>query len=235
MKRLAVVVLLSFSMFASAQTCERPKDSSGSGIASQSDEARLAFLSKLLLEESGRAYAWRLSWGATFGALTIAQLSVLSVVGKGDQPDWYWGAVSSAIGVAFTILDPPEVLEAGPIYAQRARVVPEGERCKLIAEGERLLEQGAVHEEDSVAWYLHAGNILLNVGVGLLLWLAYDHLVTGLVNAGVGAAVGEATMFTAPTHLISGWKQYRNGEKPPAVTFHVIPAAGPGVGVLLTF
>lgn len=235
MKRWAVVVLLSCSTFAAAQTCERPKDSSGTGVASQNDEARLAFLSRLLLEESGRAYAWRFGWGATYGALTIAQLSVMSVVDKGDQPDWYWGALTSAIGVAFTLLDPPEVLEAGPLYAQRAKVVPEGERCKLIAEGERLLEQGAAHEEDSVAWYFHAGNILLNVGVGLLLWLAYDHLVTGLVNAGVGAAVGEATMFTSPTHLISGWKQYRKGEKPPAVTFHVIPTAGPGVGVLLTF
>ena len=235
MKRLALLVLLSCSTFATAQTCEKPKDSGASSVAAQSDEARLAFLSKLLLEESGRVTAWRLGWGATYGALTIAQLSVMSAVSKDDQPDFYWGAVTSAIGVAFTVLDPPEVLEAGPLYAQRARVVPEGERCKLIAEGERLLEQGASHEQDSVAWYLHAGNILLNAGVGLLLWLGYHHMESGLVNAGIGAAVGEATMFTAPTHLISGWKRYRLGEAPPAVTFHVIPTAGPGVGVLLTF
>lgn len=235
MKRLALAVLLSCSSFASAQTCDRPKDSASSSVAAQSDEARLAFLSQLLLEESGRAYAWRLGWGATYGALTAAQLAVMPLFTREEQPDWYWGALSTAVGVAFTVLDPPEVLTAGPLYAQRAKVVPEGERCKLIAEGERLLEQGAAHEQDSVAWYLHVGNVLLNVGVGLVLWLGYQHLTSGLVNAAVGTAIGEATMFTSPTHLISGWKKYRLGEAPPAVTFHVIPTAGPGLGVLMTF
>ncbi len=235
MKRLVLAVVLSCSTFALAQTCERPHDSSPSSVAAQSDEARLAFLSKLLLEESGRAYAWRLGWGATYGVLTVVQLGVMQLFTKEEQPDWYWGALSTAVGVAFTLLDPPEVLEAGPRYAQRAKVVPEGERCKLIAEGERLLEQGAAHEQDSVAWYLHAGNILFNVGLGLVLGLGYQRWISGAINMGVGAAIGEATIFTSPTHLISGWQRYRLGESPPAVTFHVIPTAGPGIGVLLTF
>ena len=256
MRRLAVLVVLSCSTFALAQTCERPKDSAPSSVAAQSDEARLSFLSKLLLEESGRAYAWRLGWGATYGVLTVAQLALIQAfpreepnddpllealgspaVGRPTQPqaDMIWGALSTAIGVAFTVFDPPEVLEAGPLFAQRAKVVPESERCKLIAEGERLLEQGASHEQDSVAWYLHAGNILLNVGFGLVLGLGYQRWTSGLINMGVGSAIGEATMFTSPTHLISGWKRYRLGESPPAVTFHVIPTAGPGVGVLVRF
>lgn len=235
MKRLVLAVLLSGSTLAFAQTCERPKDSSPSGVAAQSDEARLAFLSKLLLEESHRAYAWRLGWGATYSVLTIAQLGVMQLFTQEEQPDWYWGALSTAVGVAFTLLDPPEVLEGGPVYAQKAKVVPEVERCKLIAEGERMLEQGAAHEQDSVAWYIHAGNILFNVGLGLVLGLGYQRWTSGLINMGVGSAIGEATMFTSPTHLIGGWKQYRHGESPPKVTFHVIPTAGPGVGVLLTF
>ena len=271
MRRIVVALALWCSLMAQAQeeappappaqpappaSCERPGDASAQGIAGHSDTARLAFLSKLLLEESGRARNWMLGWGATYGVLTAAQLALLPVfprqepnddpilralgsplVGKPTQPqaDMYWGAVSTAIGVAFTLLDPPEVLEAGPLFAQRVRAATPDQTCTLIAEGERLLAAGAEHEQSATAWYLHVGNVLLNAGVGLVLGLGYNRWTPGLINLGVGVLVGEATLFTAPTHLVSGWKKYRQGEAPPAVTFHLVPAAGPGLGLLVRF
>ena len=270
MNRFVVAVALSWALAAQAQeevpvpasepspvvACERPKDASAHGVAAQSDAERLAFLSKLLLEESGRSRAWILGWGATYGVLTVAQLALIPVfpgsepnddallkalhspqVGKPTQPqaDMIWGAVSTGVGVAFTLLDPPEVLEAGPLFAERAKRATPEQTCKLIAEGERLLSQGAEHELSSTAWYLHIGNVLLNVGVGLVLGLGYQRWTMGLINAGVGSVVGEATLFTAPTQLVSGWERYRRGESPPKVTFHVIPTAGPGLGLLVRF
>lgn len=268
MRRIVVAVALSWALVAQAQeeaplevsapvlSCERPKDASSRGVASQSDAERLAFLSKLLLEESGRARAWILGWGATYSVLTVAQLSLIQVFPRQEpnddallkaigsplvgtptnpQADMIWGAVSTGVGVAFTLLDPPEVLEAGPLFSERARVATPEQTCKLIAEGERLLSQGAEHELSSTAWYLHVGNVLLNVGFGLVLALGYNRWTPGLINAGVGIAVGEATLFTAPTHLVSGWDRYRQGETPPKVTFHLIPTAGPGLGLLVRF
>jgi hypothetical protein len=51
----------------------------------------------------------------------------------------------------------------------------------------------------------------------------------------VGVAIGEATIFTSPQHLISGWKHYREGGQAQAVQLHVVPTAGPGLGLVLTF
>lgn len=235
MRRIAVAVALSCSLVAQGQTCERPRDASAQGVAAQSDEARLAYLSRLLLEESGRARTWTLGWGATYGLLGVAQLAVMPLFTREEQPDWYWGAASTLVGLAFTLLDPPEVLEAGPLYAAKASAVTSAGTCALIAEGERLLQTGADHEEGATRWYLHVGNVLFNVGLGLVVGLGYGHWVGGITNMGVGAAIGEANIFTSPTHLISGWKSYRHGESPPAVTFQVVLCAGPGLGLLARF
>jgi hypothetical protein len=233
--RLLVVVVLSGSLSAAAETCERPQGAAPASVAAQSDEARLMFLSKLLLEESGRARNWTLAWGATYGVLTIAQLAVMSVVPREEQPDWYWGALSTVVGVAFTVIDPLEVRDEAPKFAQRVRAAAPDETCKLIGEGERMLKAGAEHERSGVQWYIHAANVLFNVGLGLVLGLGYGRWPSGLLNMGIGTAIGEATLFSSPTHLISGWEQYRQGAAPVAVRFHVVPTAGPGLGVLLEF
>lgn len=244
MRRFAVALALSCSLVALAEPCERPKESSAQGVAAQTDQERLTFLSRLLEEESTRARTWTLGWGATYGVMTVAQLAVMPLFpreelenGRLTQPqtDWYWGALSTAVGVAFSVVDPPEVLVAGPLFAQRARAVTPESTCALIAEGERLLQAGAEHERGGVQWYIHAANVLFNVGFGLILGLGYGRWTSGIVNMAVGSAIGEATVFTSPTHLISGWKRYQQGDSPPPVTFQVVPNAGPGLGLLVRF
>jgi hypothetical protein len=70
----------------------------------------------------------------------------------------------------------------------------------------------------------------------LLLGFAYGHWTSGIINGAVSIAIGEATIFTSPNQLISGWEKYRSGGgASPAVTFHVTPTAGPGLGVLMRF
>src|SRR3990167_721390 len=85
MRRFVVVVALACASVAQAQNCERPPDASAQGVAGQSDEGRLAYLSKLLDEESGRARAWMGFWGGTYGLLTIAQLSLMPVFTREEQ------------------------------------------------------------------------------------------------------------------------------------------------------
>lgn len=235
MKKLVMVVALACASVAQAQTCERPKDASAQGVAGQSDEARLAYLSKLLDEESGRAKTWMGFWGGTYGLLTVAQLGLVPLSPGEEQPDWYWGAASTAFGLAFTLLSKPDVQDGGLIYAQKVRAAAPADTCALIAEGERMLERGAAAEASSFQWFLHAGNVLFNVGLGLILGLGYGHWRAAVVNGLVGIAVGETNIMSSPAHLISGWKRYRNGEKPPAVTFQVIPTAALGLGLVMRF
>ena len=99
----------------------------------------------------------------------------------------------------------------------------------------RLLGTGAEAEEAGFAWYLHVGNVLFNVGLSLVLGLGYNHWRGAIVNFAVGTVIGEANILSAPAHLISGWKRYQKGGPKEAVSVHVIPTAGPGIGVLMTF
>ena len=234
MKHFALALILSCSLVAHAE-CARPKDATSQGVAGQSDEARLAYLGKLLNDESGRARAYTRAWGAGYGVLTLAQLTIMPFFTREEQPAWYWGAFGAAFGLGFTLLGVPEVMDGGPLYAKKASAATADNTCELIAEGEKMLEVGADAEVSSFAWYLHAGNVLFNVGLGLILGLGYGHWQSAVINTIVGVAIGEANILTAPSHLISGLKRYRQGEAPSAVTINVIPTAGPGLGVLVRF
>lgn len=231
----AVMLALTLSTQALAVECAAPEGTSTRGIAAQDTSARLAFLARLLEEEGQAARRWSLVWGGVYGVGTIAQLSLTGLVSKEDQPDMYWGALSTAVGVAFTVLDPLEVMEAGPLFAKRAGTVTDADACQLLIEGERLLREGAEHEAFGTRWFIHAGNVVFNVAIGLILGFGYGHWVSGLVNMGVGTAIGEGTIFSSPTNLVSGWKRYRDGEAAPKVTFHVVPTAGPGLGFVMRF
>ncbi len=232
---LAVPLALALSTQALAVECAAPEGTTPQGVGSQGTAARLAFLSKLLESESQAAHRWTLGWGAGYGVLTITQLSVLGLFTREEQPDYYWGALSSLVGVAFSVLDPLEVLDGGPIFAKRASQVTEEETCKLLLDGERMLREGADKEEFSTRWFIHVGNVLFNVGFGLILGLGYGHWTSAAVNTAVGTAIGEATIFTAPTQLISGWKKYRSGEAASGLSVRLVPAAGLGLGVLVVF
>jgi hypothetical protein len=224
---LAVAVLSGSA--ARAQDCAPPEGSTGGSLSQQGASERLAFLTRVLGEQARKTQNWTLAWGATYGLLTVIQLAAVGPTEPSARVDWYVGAFTSVVGAAFVLIDPPQVLNHGAEYVDRAaRATPEN-TCALLEEGEQMLKDGASHQAFNTAWYSHVANVLFNVGVGLFLWLGYDRLVSGLVNFGIGAALGEATIFTAPTGLIDAWDSYRTGSKPQAVHFHVAPAVGAGV------
>jgi hypothetical protein len=229
-----VVVLL-----AAPAVAENCPSRAGAPAATRSNEARLKFLSAELRDESARAYTWRHAWAMTYGVLTIVQIAAVPLIIPVDQVEWWVAAATTAVGAAFVIIDPLEVLEAGPPYAQRAPAADDV--CAVIAEGEGLLERSASEETTSRRWYMHAANVVFNLGIGLILGLGYGHWVAGAVNVALGVAIGEVTIFTSPNRLISAWSEYQRGElgeKPSPVAFRVFPLVHPGgagLGVSLTF
>ena len=177
------------------------------------DLERLHFLSGHLAAESARGDTWTHAWAATYAGLTVAQLAASPLIVESDKIEWYVGAASSGIGLAFVVIDPLEVIDAGPSYARRAGWATDPQEiCALIAEGEGLLERSAEHEALGRRWYMHAANVVLNIGLALILGLGVGHWVAGAVNFALGVAVGELTILTAPNRLISAWSEYQRGE-----------------------
>lgn len=234
MRATALLVLLSLSLSAvSRADCPRPEGVKAGSVATRGDAERLKFLSSRFTDESAAATRWTGGWGGAYGLFTIVQLAIAPLFPEEERPDWYWGAFSTAVGVAFSIIDPLEVLYGGPEFARRAATVTPDATCALIADGERMLREGAAHEATGRKWYVHLANVLFNAGIGVVLGLAHNRWVSGAINAAVGLAIGEATIFTSPNGLGDALVTYESGA--PIVTFRVVPAAGPGVGVLLTF
>ncbi len=229
MTRLSKPLLLAAlvgSAAALAQTCPQR-----SGLAGRSDAQRLRFLSSQLAAEAARGDTWTHAWGAGYAGLTVVQLAASPLIVESDKIEWYVGALSSAIGVAFVTIDPLEVIEAGPVFQRRAgwAHAPD-EICALIAEGEGLMQRGAGAEQQSRRWYMHGANVALNLGLGLILGLGVGHWVAAAVNVVVGVALGELTIFTAPDRLISAWAEYQQGELGEAsapLSFKLVPMVRP--------
>jgi len=233
-RRSFLVLTICLATSALALECPMPEGTTPDGVAAQSPEARLAFLSSVLGLESERIQRWKLLWGAGYGLVTIGQLALMPLLSE-HREDWVIGAASSAVGFAVVVLDPPEVIEGGPLLVARARVATPEQTCQLLIDGERMLGVGARKQAFSTSWVAHVVNVLFNVGVGLVLGLGYGRWQTAGINGAVGIAIGEATTLTTPTGLREGWERYRfGGPRESKVTVRLVPV-GIGAGLVLTF
>jgi len=211
---------------------------SAPAVAEPCDEAKLKFLARELMDEAGRARSWSLAWANIYGVATVGQLAPIPLIIRQDQVEWWVGAATSAAGLAFVAMETPSVVEEGPRFGARATSATR-DTCALIEEGERLLSRGAQQQAASRRWTMHAANVLVNVGFGLILGVGYDHWVAAAVNFAIGAVFGEVTLFTLPSRLISAWAEYqRGGLEPAPVSFQLVPLLRPdgaGLGLAGTF
>lgn len=229
MRTVAMLALLWAGV--AAADCPRPEGTGSASISSRSDEERLRFLATNLGQQADASFRWTLGWGLTYGVLTIGQLAVMPAFHEVDWPDWYWGAITSALGIPLIFAASPGLLARGGDFQARARAATHEGTCALIAEGERLLIEGAKAQYDSTRWYVHATNIGVNVVLALILGFGYQRWLAAGLNFGIGAPAGEATILTTPTGLIDALSQYRHGgDKRPPLTWHLVPM-GAGLGV----
>lgn len=202
-------------------------------LGERSAAERVRFLTQALEREASAVRTWRAAWGATYALGTLGQLAATPLLDPADQQDFAVGAASTAVGVAFTILGTPEVMEDAPAFS--ARVAAGGDECQLLAEAEALMVKDAANEASSVAWYFHAANVAFNLGVGLAIGLGFGHWVSALINFLVGAAIGEGTLFTQPVALAGAWSRYLTGSLAPTAALRLAPAGVGLFGLALAF
>jgi hypothetical protein len=150
-----------------------------------------------LRAEAGRARTWRYVWAGVNGGLTVGAFVALPLDDREARPDWIVSGVGSGITVLACWFFPLRVesavdeLDALPL-AERARQLP------------RLYRESADDEQSRVTWPWHVANVGLSALGGGIIAFGYDHYLSGAITAGVGAALGEAQLFTQPTGLGQG-------------------------------
>ncbi len=195
--------------------CPLPEGASPA-LGSVDPGRRLTWIDAHLSATEKTARLWTYGWGGGIAAAGVGSLVAVPFVAPEGRVDWYTGAVSAAVGVAAFVFAPPAILHDAPALRadlDRARADADADAgvCRLLAGAEARLVHDAQDEAQQRRWYIHAGNLVFNAGLGLFLGLGYHHWSGGAINALAGAAVGEALIFTSPTATIDDLAAYRRG------------------------
>ena len=215
-----------------ARAAECANIKGGVATLAQVDAAtRLHFIQGELRHSARRARMWTWGWVMALGTLSGAQLALLPAYAQDAHVDLYVGAGTAFVGMASVIILPPSVMaDQRRLDAIVRRAPPDADPCALLADAERFLVRDAKDADPRGRWLLHAGNVLLNLGAGLILGLAFDRWQTAFINGLAGIAIGEVLVLTRPTDAVSALLRYRMGELGVPAK---VAAIGWGAGVQL--
>jgi hypothetical protein len=191
---------------ARAERCPSPVGAAPA-LADVPPRARLEWIDLHLSKTAHRARVWTWGWGVGIVAATGANLIPLAFVPRDERVDWYTGAATTIVGIVPLVIAPLDVVkDARELHA--ALPGADGDVCRLLADAEARLARDAENQRDGQRWWLHAGNVALNSGVGLFLGLGFHHWGAGAFNAAFGSLVGEAIILTQPTGSIGDARSY---------------------------
>jgi hypothetical protein len=178
--------------------------------------ARLTWIDARLARTARQAQIWKWGWSAGIVVTTAGNLVPLAFVPRDERIDWYTGAATTIVGLVPLLIAPLDVIaDARATRVDLTRLEGSETVCATLARAEARLVHDAANQADGQRWWLHAGNVVLNVGVGLFLGLGYGHWKVGAFNAAVGAAIGEAILLTQPTGSIDDARAYRAADLGP--------------------
>lgn len=216
MSRALVALLLLASPAAVAGQC--PDFAGGSAALQAADPgARLSFIRERLKKEAPRARLYTGLWGGAFSLIALGELALIPVTAPAEHVDNYAGAISSLVSVGVLVALPLEVMEDADAFDGRvANLTATAGPCAGLAEAERLFLRDAEGEAFGVSLLMHGTNVALNAVLALVLGLGFGHWEAGALNAVVGAVLGEASIFTQPTQLVTDLERYRAGHLSPS-------------------
>lgn len=221
---------------------------------SEADAHRLALGLEAQAESGAPAAArWLWGWLAAYAVLAVGQ-GVIALAIEAEEVRWpaVVGGVSSLLGVGSMLISPVRTHR----LPERLRVLaPLTGRARLRAV-EREIWRAAEGEEQQRNLVSHALGWGAALGGGLVLWLGFDQLVSGVLNVVASVGVSELELALAPTSARELWRAHvtlhpdaatclRDGDESSAPastsrpTFALVPAGlgarSVGVGLVLTF
>jgi hypothetical protein len=202
----------------------------GPGPAADDVETRLKFIERSLRDGARKSTAWAAGWGTTYGLTAATLLIVSRFVEAETRLDLYVGAASSTIGLLVRAAIHPRVIREDRWVRRKIR--EKGRTCETLNMAERALARSAKAERRGRSIMFHAGALVYNVGIGLVLGVALKRPLSGIRQAAVGGMVGQVMILTQPTTSVRALDQYRG----PRFTFTpLMLPRGAGVGIAGSF
>jgi hypothetical protein len=214
------VVLLSGNL-ARAETCPAPEGSPQ--LATIDADTRLVFILHAMDEEKAKLQTWSLIWGTTYAATTVAQVVIIPFVQPSVRIDLTVGASAAAFGSLTLYLLPLRITsQTAPAHEDAS----DPDRCLALAKVEARFFKTAEIDYWSASWIAHAGNVVINAGVALILGVGFGHWEVAALAGGIGVTVGEVNLLTQPHVLMSAERSYRQGVVTGSDVTTVLPRVG---------
>lgn len=222
----ALLALLLVSTAATAQECPLPADANPK-LAEVDAASRLTFIRDSLNHDAKNANLWRWSWVTIYAVGAVGQLSLSPLWPEESRVDLYVGAAASAIAMLPLLVLPLSVGADGPAFDAKVAEAKPADTCALIALGEGLMVRDAANEAAGVSWVMQVVNVAYNLATASILAFGFKRYLPAVISGVGGLIIGEAMIFTQPTHLNESVKQYKWGTfKENKPTLHFGPAAG---------
>ena len=181
-------------------------------LADVDSALRLEYLRAALVQDGQDARTWKWQWVSAYGVLAAGQLLSAPFASTLDQrPGLYVGGAAALVGAVPLLAMPLHVGKDGPVFDSKVKAATPADACALIKEGEELMLHDAHNEAIGGSWIMHVVNVVYNGAVAVILGLGFHNWTSGIISGGVGALVGEAMVFSQPTHLNDAWHTYKSG------------------------
>jgi hypothetical protein len=165
-------------------------------------EDRVRSIAAALAQDEHRTLVWYWSWMAAGTALLVGQATLASLTGGNNRVEFVAGAATSVFIPSFLLLHPPLVLGDAPALRARLEATTTdgrlGDACIAFDRARELLARDAADEAFATGWLAHTFVIAGNIGVGLVLGIAFHDWWGAAKQAVGGSAVGELQILTLP-------------------------------------
>jgi hypothetical protein len=171
-------------------------------------DARLSFLEDRIGKQRKHAEIWWGSWLTfyTMGAI-VQSARALDAKEPAERADLWISTAKATFGVVSYMAQPFRGIEGfEPVPTTHMGRARKEER---VRQGERVLVHNADKTHKFGPWYAHVINIGINGLGGAIVAIGFDDPRTGLISAGIGAAVGEVAIFTAPWEADDDLEEYK--------------------------
>lgn len=170
----------------------------------------LGQLLTILQKEQKANKIWWSSWLGIYSAATIVQTGIaVTTDNKPLKQDMYLGAATTLLGVGSQLITPVVKFDLDQFNSPNYLV--EGNTDELMQNAKEYLKDAANYEKSIRSWKNHMMCSAVNLGSGLITWLAFDRtLKDGIVNFAINTAITEIQILTQPVIAQKALKNYTN-------------------------
>ena len=221
MKRIIIFFLISIPLLIRAQVVSTD---------SVQIRERISFIQQSLEKSEKPLNYWWYGWLGAYSAATVAQGAVYFL--SDDlitKQDMLVGAATTLLGAGFQLITPMGTGRDADTLAQ----LPENDYAQLIVKlqrAEKMLENNALKEKSGRSWQIQGLNTAVNLGSGLITWLAYKRTVwDGVANFLLNSVITETQIWTQPTRTKKAWDAYQKQFKSSEYQVNLRPVIQPEV------